>query len=39
MAKAFSVTSWNVRHFGESEHNEERVAILADQEPAGAPGS
>jgi hypothetical protein len=33
MAKAFSVASWNVRHFGESEHNEERVAFLAEQEP------
>jgi hypothetical protein len=31
MAKAFSVASWNVRHFGESEQDEERVAFLAEQ--------
>ena len=34
MAKAFSVASWNVRHFnGGDATNAERVAFLAAQEP------
>ena len=34
MAKAFSVASWTVRHFGEGDAtNAERVAFLAEQQP------